>query len=997
MLKKKTMIAALVVVLTAVCVLSGVLISGRYQKPQSEAEETTEAQVDAVALPLASGKKATVPKAVRGTKAFISEESFKKSSPDAVMQKIAQCGFNAVLFQRERSNTAFPPNEGVSALKEYVAAARKTGLYTAVSVSGEAAQPIADFAASSGADCLVLSDTFASSGSMDYDALSKKISELETAVRPSQVSLLLWQLPYNARRSAENAGFLAAFSKAIGESGCTGVYTYSDAANDSFVNDADGWITYCADKPLWFSLTDTFAPKEKGFLHMENALRQTSMLLPLGTDDSPVSFIFGAYADFADDAECCKIVKSSMTDGVIPESYLKTFKITNYNSTTISTTESKINFIGECNPTYTLQCNGAVIPVSDEGYFSCEYTLKVGSNTFNFTCNGKSYPYTVQYTLDLIRSITPSGNLNSPGGSTVDIYVVAHRGASVYATLGGARIPLTATGALTSGADGGHIDMNSDYVTFTGKYTLPASQSSTVSVGTIQAFASYQGMSDSITGARVSVTAQQKVEALPVVDTTPQPTQVTTTTTTTTKAAPTTSETTADPDATDDLDLSESGSESEGKSTTGASSTTSTTTTSATQSTTQTNLGPVITPYSYQGLPGTKRMCKVTTYYTETMPLSPLNDLSDPLSTPLLIGTFDFITGESSFDTHTYYNLGSGKRVYRKDVEVIEKAYAMPANTLTVVNSGTYSGKTSINLHTKWKVPFNVILNGQKYINDAHNNREFAVSSLNARSLDLTFCYTAKAVGTPNVSSSGIISGCEWVQSDSQTCTLRLYLRSASRFYGYSVSYNSDDTLNISVKEKGGDSISGKTIMLDPGHGGPDPGATCAVNSGTYCESKIALAIAEKTRSKLQSMGASVIMTRTSEIDLTMDSRKRMARQSFPDAFVAIHLDAAGSSSAAGTTAFYYRPYSYALAKSIHSQLVSAYNQSIYGAYRSTTDRGTIFFPFSVTRIEECPSVLIECGFVSNLEECRILQTPKHQETIAQAIANGIRDFFANN
>jgi N-acetylmuramoyl-L-alanine amidase len=122
-----------------------------------------------------------------------------------------------------------------------------------------------------------------------------------------------------------------------------------------------------------------------------------------------------------------------------------------------------------------------------------------------------------------------------------------------------------------------------------------------------------------------------------------------------------------------------------------------------------------------------------------------------------------------------------------------------------------------------------------------------------------------------------------------------------------------------------------------------------------------------------------------------------MARTNNPDIFVSIHLDSAASSSGYGTTAFYYRPYSYALAKSIHTHLVNTYVQNIYGTQKSTIDRGTVFYPYSVTRIEECPSVLIECGYVSNLEECRILQNSKHQDSIATAIANGIRDFFASN
>ena len=606
----------------------------------------------------------------------------------------------------------------------------------------------------------------------------------------------------------------------------------------------------------------------------------------------------------------------------------------------------------------------------------------------------------MQYNLDLIRSISPSGTLTTPGGSALEISVIAHRRANVYATLNGSRITLSGSDALMTGGDGGQIDSNSDYVTYTGKYNLPESAAESLSLGTIQAFASYNGMSDSITGAKVTVTAAEKVEMLPVVE---EP--KTTTTTLKTTTAPTTvpvseaEESESDTDA----DESESGTESAGKTTSkpyvSAPTTTTTTTESSTNGTTGSqNLGPVITPYQNHGIAGTKRMCVVKTYYTETMPLSPLNDLSVPLSTPLLQGTFDFITGESSFDTYTYYNLGSGRRLYRKDVEVIERAYAMPANAITLVSSGTSSGSTDINLHLKWKVPFNSELNGQRYINDPKNRREYAVTALNANSLDITFYYTSDASGQPNVTGSGVISSCEWVRSASaQTYTLRLHLRNAARFYGYSYSYNSDDTLRISVKERASASVSGKTIMLDPGHGGSDGGASCAVNSGTYNEAKIALSISEKVRSKLQNMGANVIMTRTSNTDLKLDARKRMARQNRPDVYVSIHCDAATSSSAYGTTGYYYRSYSQALAKCIHSQLVSAYVNTLYGSQKSTIDRGTVFYPFSVTRIEECPSVLIEVGYITNLTECKMLQNSANQDTLASAIANGIRDYFAQS
>lgn len=1009
----KLLIGILVVLLTAVCVMSGLLLSDHFKKKPHAAsrEQTTAAQ--AVINPQDAAMHANAPTEIRGTKLYASSGAAAGESAQKTMQQLVTSGFNTVMFLNGQNQTAFTTDSDTGKLQRLVSAAKSAGLYTAVMVSSNSPQKLVDFAKKSGVDALVLTGIFETARTQDFDALNETVQSLEQALQRTTVGTVLWDVPFGSARTADNAGFMAAFSKVMRRSEMTGIYTYTERADETYASDADQWITYASDKPMWFSLTDAYTQTQTGFLRAEQAFRQCSALLKLRTSSVPVSFLFTAFDNWANDDACAVIVKGCLQEGIVPESYLKTFKITNYNTTSITTTESQITFIGESNPAYPLLCNGQKVTVTEDGFFAAEYRLNVGKNTFAFANCGKTYVYTVQYNLDLIRSISPSGSLNTAGGSTIEIAVVAHRNATVSAKLGGTAIKMTSSGVLMSDSDNGHMDASSDYVTFTGKYTLPASRSTSVFVGTIQASASYQGISDSINGARVTITAEQKVDALPVVEkataselSTTKPTTTTTTTTTTTE---TTATSTAKTDPTQNESETDDSTESASDNPTAKTSspiTTQTTTTtktttssaSAAESTTSIKLDPVITPYTYNGLPGTKRMCKIKTYYTETMPLSPLNDLSVPLTTPLPIGTFDFITGESSFDKYTYYNLGSGRRVYRKDVEVIEKGYAMPANTLTLVNSGTASGKTNIRLHLTWKVPFNAVLNGQKYVNDPHNRREYAVTSLNAKSLDITFYYTAKAIGQPNVASSGVISSTEWVKSDSpQTCTLRLHLRNASQFYGYSVRYNADDTLQISIKEKETNSISGKTVMLDPGHGGADGGAPCAVNSGTYNEAGLVLTIAEKTRAKLQSMGASVIMTRTGNTNITLVDRKRMARENNPDVFVSIHLDAATSSSGYGTTAFYYRPYSYALAKSIHTQLVNTYVQNIYGTQKSSIDRGTTFYPYSVTRIEECPSVLIECGFVSNLEECRILQNSKHQDSIATAIANGIRDYFASN
>ena len=978
-IRKKLSIAALAVCMTAICAILGFLLGHPRMETTETPSETSTTQLQIRSLP--KGKKIEVPAAIYSTKLYLKSDLNADTTLDPLMQQIVQTGFNSVVFADSRQSPQFSTAvDCPDALRSAVAAARKNGLYCAVYV--QSGDPAADAAwlNESGADCAILPNADA-------------VAELDMRLAPTAVGCLLVRQDFND-----------ATALPTGENVRVGVCTTlpDNASGDSIY--ARKSAAASSETPLWFDVRASADKTQKGFEKLSDGFTQLSAILQSDGASSGTSFVFCPFTDFADDAECLRIVKAALTSKTDPSSFRKMLQVTNHKQTSFSTNESKVTFIGECSPMYPLTCNNVPIAVTSDGFFSQEFDLQNGKNTFTFTQQNKTVTYNVQYQMDLIRSISPSGTLTTPGGSVLEISVVAHRKAGVYATLNGSRITLTGSDALLADTDSDRLDVSSDYVTYTGKYNLPESSAKSLSLGSIRAFASYNGASDSITGASVQVTAAEKVGALPVVETpkTTTTTQKMTTTTTTATVATTTTAAVSESESEPENDSENASGNKPTSSTNPSGDTTSTTkevtTASTSSSTVKQKLDPVITPYQNHGIAGTKRMCVIKTYYTETMPLSPLNDLSVPLTTPLLQGTFDFITGESSFDKYTYYNLGSGRRVYRKDVEVIEKAYAMPANTIDLVSSGTSSGSTDVNLHVKWKVPFNIVLNGQKYVNDPKNKREYAVTALNASSLDITFYYTADASGQPNVSGSGVISSCEWVQSASaQTYTLRLHLKNASKFYGYSFSYNADDTLCIRIKERSGASVSGKTVMLDPGHGGKDGGANCAVNATDYNEAKIVLSISEKVRSKLQAMGANVLMTRTTNTDVSLDARKKMARQQRPDVFVSIHCDAAESSSAYGTTGYYYRNYSQSLAKSIHTHLVNTYAGTLYGSQKSGIDRGTVFYPFSVTRIEECPSVLIEVGYVSNMTECKILQNVANQDALASAIANGIRDYFAQN
>ena len=173
-----------------------------------------------------------------------------------------------------------------------------------------------------------------------------------------------------------------------------------------------------------------------------------------------------------------------------------------------------------------------------------------------------------------------------------------------------------------------------------------------------------------------------------------------------------------------------------------------------------------------------------------------------------------------------------------------------------------------------------------------------------------------------------------------------------------------------------------------PGKNLGAPGFSAAVP-----EAAINLAIASQTARELRSRGIRVITVRTTDEAHSREERTLFSRYFKPDAYVSIHNDYIDDPSITGTHAFYYYPWSMPLADSIHRHMVAAYREKIYApgtnAY-AHADRGVHFYPFHVTRVEECPAVLVECGYVSNAAEYGVLCAPANQKILAAAIADGI-------
>lgn len=191
-----------------------------------------------------------------------------------------------------------------------------------------------------------------------------------------------------------------------------------------------------------------------------------------------------------------------------------------------------------------------------------------------------------------------------------------------------------------------------------------------------------------------------------------------------------------------------------------------------------------------------------------------------------------------------------------------------------------------------------------------------------------------------------------------------------------------------------------RTVYLDFGHGGSDPGAIGAISR----EKQLTLAIGLKTAALLRRNGFRVVLTRNSDVQIPLDRIGRMQRNSKSDIFVSIHVNSAADRGISGIETYCLTPAGAASsnggknqAKSCPGNRFDANNLLLawhiqQQLLRSTggADRGVKRARFAVLRDLAAPGVLIETGFISNRAEEKRLNSPAYQDRIARGIVAGI-------
>lgn len=188
-------------------------------------------------------------------------------------------------------------------------------------------------------------------------------------------------------------------------------------------------------------------------------------------------------------------------------------------------------------------------------------------------------------------------------------------------------------------------------------------------------------------------------------------------------------------------------------------------------------------------------------------------------------------------------------------------------------------------------------------------------------------------------------------------------------------------------------STTNRTVIIDAGHGGEDPGAIG--NSGNL-EKDINLNISLKLQKFIEQSGGVVLMTRTDDVKMEgskkndMKLRKKLRDNGNGDIFVSIHLNSFPSAGCSGAQTFYANDeQSKELAEKIQKNMVDLLDENNSRVAKKLTD---VYLLKNVN----IPSVIVECGFLSNSNEEKLLADEEYQSKIAMSIYLGINEYFSD-
>jgi N-acetylmuramoyl-L-alanine amidase len=209
----------------------------------------------------------------------------------------------------------------------------------------------------------------------------------------------------------------------------------------------------------------------------------------------------------------------------------------------------------------------------------------------------------------------------------------------------------------------------------------------------------------------------------------------------------------------------------------------------------------------------------------------------------------------------------------------------------------------------------------------------------------------------------------------------------------YAASVSDDNkTISISIekeevtakKAKKVKVLKNKIIVLDPGHGGGDPGGF-GYSGESVKEKDIDLSTAHILAKMLSDAGAIVLLTREDDVEMTLQNRVDFANNNKADILLCMHYNSFYKAGTSGTETYYFNPNSKLLASTVHRSMLADLERA---------NRSFSKVKFFVIANAEMPSVLVEPVYLSNPEEEKLALDPVFQEKVAKSIFEAVKEYF---
>ncbi|MDZ8024977.1 MAG: N-acetylmuramoyl-L-alanine amidase [Nostoc sp. SerVER01] len=258
------------------------------------------------------------------------------------------------------------------------------------------------------------------------------------------------------------------------------------------------------------------------------------------------------------------------------------------------------------------------------------------------------------------------------------------------------------------------------------------------------------------------------------------------------------------------------------------------------------------------------------------------------------------------------------------------------------------------------------------------------------RAFTLTLYNTTAQTDIIRLDDDPLISRLDWQQETPERVKYTFNLKKAQQ-WGYKLRYDGT-TLVLALRhppEIGNTRrkpLANLKIVLDPGHGGKESGASGPTG---YLEKDVNLVVSKLLRDELVKRGATVVMTREDDKEVSLVERQTIISQEEPAIAISIHYnslpDNGDAENTKGVGTFWYHPQAHNLAVFMQKYLVKELDRNSYGVFWDN---------LALTRPQAAPSVLLELGFMSNPDEFEWVVDAQQQKKLANAIAQGITEWF---